>query len=130
MAQKLLNLNIENADDQELNAIFPCAHSVKGGASTFDFSEVAELTHQMETLLDKLRRHALAPNTTMVDVLPASGDTLKARLARHQGNGEPAIDTTDLLFSVRGLVDGGAPPVAVARPGADGGSRQTRCAPT
>ena len=69
MEQLLLNLNIESADDEELNAIFRCAHSIKGGAATFGFSDVAELTHQMETLLDKLRRHELAPNSDMVDVL-------------------------------------------------------------
>jgi hypothetical protein len=56
MEQMLLNLDIEKADEEELNAIFRCAHSVKGGAATFGFADVAELTHQMETLLDKLRR--------------------------------------------------------------------------
>lgn len=39
------------ADDEELNSIFRCAHSVKGGAATFGFADVAELTHQTETLL-------------------------------------------------------------------------------
>jgi two-component system chemotaxis sensor kinase CheA len=38
---------------------------------------VAELTHQMETLLDKLRRHELKPTAQMVDVLLAAGDALK-----------------------------------------------------
>jgi len=31
MEQMLLNLDIEAADDEEMNAIFRCAHSVKGG---------------------------------------------------------------------------------------------------
>jgi two-component system, chemotaxis family, sensor kinase CheA len=120
MEQKLLNLDIENPDDEEMNAIFRCAHSVKGGAATFGFSDVAELTHQMETLLDKLRRHELNLTPAMVDVLLASGDALKAQLARHQGNGADAPDTTELLFSIRGLVDGQAPAPAapVARPAA------------
>ena len=60
MEQLLLDIDIESADDEALNAIFRCAHSVKGGAATFGFADVAELTHQMETLLDKLRRHELA----------------------------------------------------------------------
>ncbi len=114
MEQRLLNLDIENPDDEELNAIFRCAHSVKGGAATFGFSDVAELTHQMETLLDKLRRHELGLTPAMVDVLLASGDALKAQLARHQGNGADAPDTTELLFSIRNLVEGGAPVAAVA----------------
>jgi two-component system, chemotaxis family, sensor kinase CheA len=114
MEQMLLALDIESADDEELNAIFRCAHSVKGGAATFGFADVAELTHQMETLLDKLRRHELAPTTAMVDVLLASGDALKAQLARHQGNGASPIDTTELLAGIRRCVDGGAVPAPVA----------------
>jgi len=116
MEQMLLNLDITQADDEEMNAIFRCAHSVKGGAATFGFTDVAELTHQMETLLDKLRRHELAPTAAMVDVLLASGDALKAQLARHQGNGADPIDTQELLASIRAMSTGqaAAPAPAVA----------------
>ncbi|HLO96242.1 MAG TPA: chemotaxis protein CheW [Burkholderiaceae bacterium] len=107
MEQLLLNLNIETADDEELNAIFRCAHSIKGGAATFGFSDVAELTHQMETLLDKLRRHELQPTSQMVDVLLQSGDALREQLGRHQGSGAAPVDTAELLFSIKTLVDGG-----------------------
>lgn len=116
MEQQLLEVDITAADDEELNSIFRCAHSVKGGAATFGFADVAELTHQMETLLDKLRRHELAPTTQMVDVLLASGDALRAQLARHQ-NGEGAVvDTTELLFNIRALVAGEAPVAAAPAP--------------
>ena len=100
MEQQLLEIDIEAADDEELNSIFRCAHSVKGGAATFGFADVAELTHQMETLLDKLRRHELQPTAPMVDVLLQSGDALRAQLARHQGSGGPEVDTTELLFNI------------------------------
>ena len=114
MEQLLLNVNVEEADDEELNAIFRCAHSIKGGAATFGFSDVAELTHQMETLLDKLRRHELQPNAAMVDVLLQSGDALRAQLGRHQGSGADPFDTTDLLVSIKSFVEGGAAPAAPA----------------
>ncbi len=113
MEQLLLEVDIEAADDEELNSIFRCAHSVKGGAATFGFTDVAELTHQMETLLDKLRRHELAPTTAMVDVLLASGDALRAQLARHQGASTEVVDTTELLFNIRALVAGEALPAPV-----------------
>ncbi|MCW5662200.1 MAG: chemotaxis protein CheW [Piscinibacter sp.] len=114
MEQQLLEVDIESADDEELNSIFRCAHSVKGGAATFGFADVAELTHQMETLLDKLRRRELAPTPAMVDVLLASGDALRAQLARHQGGGGAEIDTTELLFNIRALADGEALPARAA----------------
>ena len=127
MEQMLLELDLETADDEELNAIFRCAHSVKGGAATFGFTDVAELTHQMEALLDKLRRHELTPTAQMVDVLLAAGDALKALLARHQGTADEVLDTSELLFSIKTLCEGGqvdtvasaapaAAPVAAAEP--------------
>ncbi len=98
MEQMLLQLDLDNADDEELNAIFRCAHSIKGGAATFGFADVAELTHQMESLLDKLRRHELQPTAPMVDVLLESSDALRSLLARHQGK---SVDTpaTAILVS-------------------------------
>lgn len=106
MEQKLLELDVSAADDEELNAIFRCAHSVKGGAATFGFSDVAELTHHMETLLDKLRRHELQPTSAMVDVLLASGDALKFMLSRHQGGGGEPIDTSELVGRIRAMAEG------------------------
>jgi two-component system, chemotaxis family, sensor kinase CheA len=122
MEQLLLEIDLVSADDETLNSIFRCAHSVKGGAATFGFNDVAELTHQMETLLDKLRRHEIEPTAAMVDVLLQSGDALKAQLALHQSGGEgDAVDTRDLLASFRAMVAGeapAAPPAPLARPAA------------
>jgi two-component system chemotaxis sensor kinase CheA len=107
MEQMLLQLNIETADDEELNGIFRCAHSVKGGAATFGFSDVAELTHQMESLLDRLRRHELQPNAAMVDVLLESADASRGLLARHQAGGEgEASSTVDLVRRISVLAAG------------------------
>ena len=115
MEQMLLNLHLETADDEELNGIFRCAHSVKGGAATFGFADVAELTHHMESLLDKLRRHELQPNASMVDVLLESADASRSLLARHQAGGDgPALPTADLVRRIAELASGGGAPVAVA----------------
>jgi two-component system, chemotaxis family, sensor kinase CheA len=115
MEQMLLNLNLETADDEELNGIFRCAHSVKGGAATFGFSDVAELTHQMESLLDKLRRHELQPNAMMVDVLLESADISRMLLARHQaGDTSNPPSTADLVRRISELASGGMPAAAVA----------------
>ncbi len=115
MEQMLLNLNLETADDEELNGIFRCAHSVKGGAATFGFADVAELTHQMESLLDKLRRHELQPNAMMVDVLLESADISRMLLARHQAGetGDPP-STADLVRRISELAAGGLPVPAAA----------------
>ncbi len=94
MEHMLLDLDLEKADDEELNGIFRCAHSIKGGAATFGFSDVAELTHQMESLLDRLRRHELQPIPQMVDVLLESADASRSLLARHQAGAQDAPPST------------------------------------
>lgn len=116
MEQQLLNLDLDTVDDEELNAIFRCAHSIKGGAATFGFEDVAELTHQMESLLDKLRRHELTPTMPMVDVLLESSDALKGLLARHQGLGGEPPETSGLVQRIRVLASGGAPVAAAPAP--------------
>ena len=109
MEQMLLTLNLETADDEELTGIFRCAHSVKGGAATFGFADVAELTHQMESLLDRLRRHELQPNAAMVDVLLESADASRGLLARHQAGGEgDSPPTADLVRRISALASGQA----------------------
>lgn len=106
MEQMLLALDVEKADDEELNAIFRCAHSIKGGAATFGFADVAELTHQMESLLDKLRRHELNPTAAMVDVLLESSDALRLQLAHHQGRGNDTPATSELVARIYALANG------------------------
>ena len=117
MERMLLNLNLETADDEELNGIFRCAHSVKGGAATFGFSDVAELTHKMESLLDRLRRHELQPNSAMVDVLLESADASRSLLARHQAGGEGEVTPTgELVKRISVLVAGETPQAAIIAP--------------
>ncbi len=114
MERLLLEIDLEAADDEEVNAVFRCAHSLKGGAATFGFADVAALTHQMETLLDRLRRHELQASSPMVDVLLRSGDALQALLARHNGSSDAPIETGALEAEIRALADGtAAVPVAM-----------------
>lgn len=53
--QLLLQLE-ENPNDRELlDALFRCAHTVKGSAGIFGLNEVVGFTHHVETLLDDMR---------------------------------------------------------------------------
>ena len=115
MEQMLLDLDLTQANDEELNGIFRCAHSIKGGSATFGFADVAELTHQMESLLDKLRRHELQPVPQMVDVLLESADASRSLLARHQAGGQgEGVSTASLVQRISVLAAGQVPADAPA----------------
>ena len=85
MESLLLALNIERPDTEELNAIFRAAHSIKGSSGTFGFTDLTEVTHILETLLDRLRKHEIPLRAEMVDAFLAAGDVLKTMLVGHQG---------------------------------------------
>ena len=103
MEAHLLALDCDQADAERMNAIFRCAHSIKGGAATFGFADVAELTHSMETLLDRLRRGEIALEMPMIDALLNCGDALRGLLARHQGISDVVVDQSELGARIRAL---------------------------
>jgi len=97
LEQILLHLDLSAAGDEDLNCIFRCAHSVKGGAATFGFADVSDLTHCMESLLDGLRRREIVPEPGMVDVLLEGADTCRSLLARHQNGDAGAPPSIEAL---------------------------------
>jgi two-component system chemotaxis sensor kinase CheA len=76
MESGLLNLDV-TADRENINTIFRAAHSIKGGAATFGFTEVAGFTHGVETLLDEMRNGLRPATTETVQVLLQSCDCLR-----------------------------------------------------
>jgi len=88
MESLLLELDIGNPDSEQLNAIFRAAHSIKGSAGTFGFTDLAEVTHVLENLLDRIRKGELTLRPEMIDAFLDAGDILKDLLAAHRGVGE------------------------------------------
>ena len=96
METLLLELDIRNPDAEQLNAIFRAAHSIKGSAGTFGFTDLAEVTHILENLLDRIRKGELALRSEMIDAFLDAGDVLKELLAAHRGSGaaDPGLVAT------------------------------------
>lgn len=88
MESLLLSLDVSTPDPEQLNAIFRAAHSIKGSAGTFGFTDMAETTHVLESLLDRIRKQELSLRPEMVDAFLESGDVLRSMLDAHQNRGE------------------------------------------
>ena len=132
MEQLLLGLDVDAPEDETLHAIFRCAHSIKGGAATFGFEDLAGLTHTMETLLDQLRRHEMKPAPAMVDTLLQAGDALQAMLQRRQDGDRTPLDVSAIATQLGAFVNGPAvaPPAAgPAEPAAGVAAVQVVAAP-
>jgi two-component system chemotaxis sensor kinase CheA len=81
MESDLLRIESSPAEPELLNSIFRAAHSIKGGAGTFGFNEVAHFTHTLESLLDRMRGGEIAPSPELTRLLLRSVDTVKELLA-------------------------------------------------
>ncbi len=113
METLLVSMDIAAPSQEDLNAIFRAAHSIKGGAGTFGFTDMTEITHVLESLLDRLRKGELALRNEMVDAFLRAGDVLKTQLAAHSGDGVAdtagAAAVCETLKQLAGQDDSAAP---------------------
>ncbi|MFA7280895.1 MAG: chemotaxis protein CheW [Sterolibacterium sp.] len=121
MESMLLELDVQHPDAEQLNAIFRAAHSIKGSAGTFGFNDLADVTHILENLLDRIRKGELTLHENMIDAFLDAGDILKTLLAAHRG--EDAADPSAVQAICKRLRDlttnessAAAPAVASAAP--------------
>jgi len=84
MERLLLALDTDAPDTEQVAAIFRTAHSIKGGAATFGQTDMTEVTHVLESLLDRLRRGEMALTSAHVDAFFAAKDALKMQLDGHR----------------------------------------------
>jgi two-component system chemotaxis sensor kinase CheA len=116
MESLLLAFDPDAPDADQLNAIFRAAHSIKGGSGTFGFTDMADVTHILETLLDRIRKNEIAITREMVDIFLQAGDVLRGLLDAHQ-NGAIADEAASIeicakLERLTNNPTGGAEPVA------------------
>jgi len=92
MEKLLLAVNVADPDPEELNAVFRAAHSIKGGSSTFGLTDIAEVTHVLESLLDRIRQGQMALTSEHVDAFLAAKDVLKSMLDGHKHGAQVDLD--------------------------------------
>lgn len=88
-----------NGEDQEiLNDIFRCLHTLKGAAGFLGFQQVVDVAHASESILKKLRDGEIGLTKRLVDVILRSVDTLRV-LIGHVKHGEDVLEETGPLLS-------------------------------
>lgn len=94
----LLSLEDNMEDISVVNEIFRNAHTLKGMSATMGFNKIAELTHEMEDVLDLIRKEQLKLNEDIIDTLFKCVDSL-GQMIDSVGNGEAedVVDVSDLV---------------------------------
>lgn len=86
-----------------LEAVFRPIHSLKGNAAYFGLMKIKALAHDLESVLDLLRKRVILPDRKIVDILLASIDELSHMLEQTRPNGSDAQAQLrdELLVSLR-----------------------------
>ena len=115
----LLSLEENSEDISVVNEIFRNAHTLKGMSATMGFNKIAELTHEMEDVLDLIRKEQLKLTEDIVDTLFKCLDSLE-QMVDNVGNGDPEdlIDVSDLVAKLSAISKGEAAPAPAAGAGA------------
>lgn len=117
MERLLLAVDVAAPDAEDLNAIFRTAHSVKGGASTFGITDMSEVTHVLESLLDRIRKGEMALTSQHVDAFLAAKDTLKMQLDGHRNGAAVDQDTVaNVRMMLHDLSEGLVPAASIIAP--------------
>ena len=122
MESSLLALD-EGGDGELVHTIFRAAHSIKGGAATFGFPEMASFTHEAESLLDEVRGGKRAIDKPIIELLLRSVDCLRGMFDRAKA-GQPLNDaTSDGVRGELAAMMGRAAPAASAVQGRRAGDQ-------
>jgi two-component system chemotaxis sensor kinase CheA len=87
-----IELEQSPGDTEIVNAIFRPVHSIKGNSAFFGFGHIKSLAHEMETILDLVRKNRLPADSRVVSVLLKGMDALKGMFERVRAGGEQVTD--------------------------------------
>lgn len=95
-------------DPDILNGIFRAAHSLKGLAGMFGYTNIGETAHSMENLLDKMRLGKVPPEAGVLDLLFAGVDGLRTLLKEEEADVEKVRSVAKKMdMAAQGELPGG-----------------------
>jgi len=90
----LLSLEADPGSRQVVEGVFRAVHTIKGMSATMGYRSVADLSHEMENLLDRIRHGKAQATPDTIDLLFAACDALERaiELAVEESGDEPRLE--------------------------------------
>ncbi|KON89069.1 chemotaxis protein CheA [Sporosarcina globispora] len=113
--EQLLELEKNPEDIKIVNEIFRSAHTLKGMSATMGYEDLANLTHQMENVLDAIRNQKIKVNAEILDVVFLAVDDLEAMVQSIAEGGDGKRDVTEAVEKLMLIEKGESPAQSEAR---------------
>jgi two-component system, chemotaxis family, sensor kinase CheA len=111
----LLTLEADPGARRPVEGVFRAVHTIKGMSATMGYRVVADLAHEMENLLERVREGRVTPDPEMVDLLFSACDALERAIEVAVEDGEddgghaPLLETLRAFSRGDGAAEGIAP---------------------
>lgn len=115
LEEDLVRLEKEDNTEELLQEIFRSAHTLKGSSATIGHNRMAQLTHAMENILDKLRKGQLAISSDIIDVLFEGLDILRIFKDEIANDEESDVDFTELVNKLTNVSGDSGTPVSASK---------------
>ncbi|UOE57177.1 chemotaxis protein CheA [Cytobacillus oceanisediminis] len=113
--EQLLELEKNPEDIKIVNEIFRSAHTLKGMSATMGYEDLANLTHQMENVLDAIRNQKIKVNAEILDVVFLAVDDLEAMVQSIAEGGDGKRDVSEAVEKLMLIEKGESPAQSSAR---------------
>jgi len=113
----LLNLEKNPEDLSIINEVFRSAHTLKGMSATMGFEDMANLTHQMENVLDGIRNGKFPVTSELLDTIFLAVDALESMVESIASGGDGKMDIQEIVSQLKAVDDknGKGPKIESAR---------------
>lgn len=112
----LMDLEARQGDRAHIDRTFRAAHTLKGAAGMVGLRALAEFTHGVEAVLEKIRSGALAITTPVITLLLQARDHLATAIETISQGNEPLAPAEDLVEDMKALAGGWSLAMASAVP--------------
>lgn len=127
--KSLLGLEKNPENLELLNEIFRLAHTMKGMAATMGYQKITTVAHQMEDVLDRLRKQELKVTPEIIETLFKSLDVLEPLLQEVSSGEDKKVDITETIVKLKMIMEQKKPEddqqAKEAEPGAPEGEKKT-----
>jgi len=110
--------------DAAVARLFRAVHTMKGMGAAMGYTSVAELSHELETLLDKLRNGTIAVGRPVIDTLFVGVDALEQAVDLATSSTPQHLDASKVIARIRQAASEEAPQSADAGPSATEGEKK------
>ena len=116
LEEGLMDLERRQSDRAHLDKTFRAAHSLKGAAAMVGLAAIAEFTHRIEAVLERIRAGTLPVDSDIITTLLESRDHLAAMVEAEAAR-SPISPSGELSHRLTSLLGGPSQPKTSQPPG-------------